>query len=242
VVTRAMFVSGCAPNSHQAVVVANNIVMNWKEFAASLIGDVLSWPVVALTIVLLLLKPLKKLIGRVKGAKGFGGEVEFSEGLEAAEDNVDEVLESEPDIEQIADDKAQTGSHVPDDKTTGPTVNPSKPDPIRDPSGAIINSWQQLANALEDLSRLKAGRGRPTRNPRLIIEQLRRNEAVNSAFCDAAVSLLALRNQVAHGETVPTQGAARTYVERAHQLEMVARGRIAVEKIDLDKPAEFASK
>lgn len=47
--------------------------MDWKEFWASVIGDFLSWPVVVMAVVLLLLKPLKGLIGRVKGAKGFGG-------------------------------------------------------------------------------------------------------------------------------------------------------------------------
>lgn len=216
--------------------------MDWKEFWASVIGDFLSWPVVVLAVVLLLLKPLKELIGRVKGAKGFGGEVEFSNLLEAAEENVDEVLESEPAIEQLADDEARIGSNSADVQKGGHNANPSEPDPTRDPSGAIIKSWQQLTNALEDLNRLKAGRGRPTRNPKLIIEQLRRNEAVSSAFYDSAVNLLALRNQVAHGETVPTQGAARTYVERAHQLEMVARGMIAMEAMDLDKSADFLSK
>lgn len=212
--------------------------MDWKEFTASVIGDVLSWPVMVLITVLLLLEPLKKLIGRVKGARGFGGEVEFREGLESAEENVDEVLESEPVVEDtVIPENAGTsglaeGAVVADSTRSGP-------DPTRDPSGAIINSWQKLADALESLSRLNAGRGRPTRNPKLIINQLRRNGTVNSAFCDAASSLLSLRNQVAHGETVPTRGAARTYVERSHQLEMVARGRIAAENIDLNRPADF---
>lgn len=215
--------------------------MDWKEFAASVIGDVLSWPVMALITVLLLLRPLKNLIDRVKGAKGFGGEVEFREGLESAEENVDEVLESEPAVEQMADNDFAVGSISGEDQATGAATTRSEPDPGRDPSGAIINSWRKLANALEDLSRLNAGRGRPSRNPKVIIEQIRRNGAMNSAFCDAASSLLALRNQVAHGETVPTQGAARTYVERSHQLEMVARGRLAAEHIDLEKSAELLS-
>lgn len=208
--------------------------MDWKEFWASVIGDVLSWPIVALAIVLLVLQPLRLLIGRVRAAKGFGGEVEFSGLLEAAEENVDEVLESEPVIEQLTHDIARAEANVPDGQNDELIVNSSDPDPIRDPSGAIIMSWQQLVNALEDLNRLKAGRGRPTRSPKIIIDQLRRNDAVSSAFYDSVVNLLALRNQVAHGETVPTQGAARTYMERAHQLEMVARAMVTVEEMDLE--------
>lgn len=215
--------------------------MDWKEFAASVIGNVLSWPVVALTIALLLLQPIRGLIGRVRAAKGFGGEVEFSKTLESVEDSVDEVLESEPISEQLADLEAHTRSNSSANQKVSPTAEPGMPDPSRNPSGSIIMAWQQLASALEDLNRIKAGRGRPTRNHKIIIEQLRRNEAVSQAFCDSAHDLLALRNQVAHGEVVPTQGAAHTYVERANQLEKVARGIITVEKMDLDKPMEFTS-
>lgn len=216
--------------------------MDWKEFWASVIGDLLSWPVVALTIVLLVLQPLRMLIGRVRAAKGFGGEVEFSGLLEAVEENVDEVLESEPVIEQLTHDRARAEVNVPDGQKDELIVNSSDPDPIHDPSGAIIMSWQQLVNALEDLNRLKAGHGRPTRNPKIIIDQLRRNEDVSSAFYESVVNLLALRNQVAHAEAVPTQGAARTYMERAHQLEMVARGMITVAGMDLEKSAGLDSK
>ncbi|MET4638327.1 hypothetical protein [Mycetocola sp. 2940] len=218
--------------------------MGWKEFAASVIGDVLSWPIVVLVVVLLLLKPIRRLIGRVKAAMGFGGELEFSELLEVAEENVDEVLESEPIVDHSEPATDEPKDSVPgagwnsSEDQDGPDPDPHKPDPTRDPSGAIIMSWQTLMKSLEDFGRLKAGRGRPTRNPRLIIEQLRRSQAVSEAFYESAISLLELRNQVAHGEAVPTKGAARTYVVRAHQLEMVVRGMIGVEMMDLDVPAE----
>ncbi len=62
--------------------------MGWKEFAASVIdnvlaflaamtGHLLSWPVMVFAVVLLLLGPIRKLIGRMKVAKGWGSEVEF---------------------------------------------------------------------------------------------------------------------------------------------------------------------
>ncbi|WP_411730937.1 hypothetical protein [Paeniglutamicibacter sp.] len=225
--------------------------MDWKEFAASVIGNVLSWPVVALTVALLLLQPIRKLIGRVTIAKGFGGEFQFAKTFESMEENVDEVLESvEKKVDEVLESKltseqpedleTHTRSNSPENKV-GPIAEQGTPDPIRNPTGAIIMSWKTLAKALEDLIHIKAGRGRPTRNHKIIIEQLRRNEAVSQAFSDSAQDLLALRNQVAHGEVSPTQGAAHTYVERARQLEMVARGIIALEKIDLDKPASSIS-
>ncbi|WP_377466912.1 hypothetical protein [Populibacterium corticicola] len=216
--------------------------MGWKEFAASVIGDVLSWPVVVLIVVLLLLEPLRKLIGRVKGAKGFGGEVEFGELLEKAEDKVNKVLDEDP----VADDDAAHDvkpNPVSSEKASEPTrtegigsakrglqVNPAK-----DPSGAILISWEKLVAALAGLSRSTAGRGRPARNPRAILDQLQRNNLVSDAFHEAVVSLYEVRNQVAHGEAVPTSGAAFTYVERAEQLATIATGIAAVETMDLDK-------
>lgn len=216
--------------------------MGWKEFAASVINSVLSWPVIALIVVLLLLEPLRKLIGRVKGAKGFGGEVEFNDLIEDAEENVDIVLDESPPEEEARVERdgrepdsepSNNGDGQPDqdDDTAGaPHVNPAN-----DPSGAILVSWESLVSTLGKLSRSATGRGRPARNPRSILDQLRRNELVSTSFYNAVVSLYEVRNQVAHGEAIPTTGTAFTYVERAKQLERIAAGMTAVEKMDLDK-------
>lgn len=56
--------------------------MGWKEFAASVVGSV-AWPVVVLVVVLLLLGPLRRLIGRIRTWKAFGVEAELNEDLQA---------------------------------------------------------------------------------------------------------------------------------------------------------------
>jgi hypothetical protein len=204
--------------------------MGWKEFVASVIGDMLSWPVVALVVVLLFLKPLRKVIGRVKGAKGFGGELEFGELLESVEESVNRVLDEEPKSAPIPPSKDPKQSGVSESVDSRPQA-----DPATDPSGAILLSWESLVETLAGLSRSTASRGRPARNPRAILDQLKRNELVSISFYDAVASLYEVRNQVAHGEAVPTSGSAFTYVERAKQLETIATGIAIVEKMDLDE-------
>lgn len=96
-------------------------------------------------------------------------------------------------------------------------------------------SWQGLTQALFDLRAVTAGPGRPSRNPRVVLDQLRNNDAINSNFYDAAQNLLELRNQVAHGEAVPTPGAARNYVDLANQLRLTARGLAAMARVDVNR-------
>lgn len=206
--------------------------MGWIEFAASVIGSLLSWPVVVLVLVLVLLKPIRGLIGRIKGAKGFGTELEFNQGLEEAEESIDVVLETAP-----APLRGQPPLEVGDEQPRANEPDATLPDPSRDPTGAILASWNNLLAAVTDLQRANAGRGRPSRNARIILDQLRRSDVVTKNFYDSALKLLELRNQVAHGEVVPTRGASLTYVERASQLERVTRGIIALGNIDLGQPA-----
>lgn len=219
--------------------------MGWKEFFASVIGDVLSWPVIILVVILTLLKPLKALIGRVKGAKGFGGEVEFNELVEDAEISVnralDEDLKTHDNDPKRGTAKVESSSSATneDEQVSTPTSadNQKIVDPSRDPSGAILVSWGSLIETLAELSRTTAGRGRPAVSPRAILDQLKRNEQVSSSFYEAVDNLSKVRNQVAHGEAVPTSGVAFSFVEQAQQLQTVAKGMLAVEKMDLDRPA-----
>jgi len=216
--------------------------MGWKEFAASVIGDVLSWPVVFLVVMLLLLNPLRKLIGRVKGAKGFGAELEFVALLENAERSVNRVLDEEPVRGTPAqlDPKAEAARTEPRNSATSEAVSRMvthpQADPSADPSAAILIAWKSLATTLAELNRSTSNQARPVRSPRPMLAQLKRNERVSRSFYDAVVGLYEVRNQVAHGEAMPTSGAALTFVERAKQLETIAVGIAAVQEMDLDKP------
>jgi hypothetical protein len=210
--------------------------MDWLEFIEAMTGHLLSWPVVGLTVALLFLGPLKALIGRMKNAKAFGGEFVFGDLMEKTEERIDDVLDSTL-AASIAEPQLDAAGKSGEQSRPAPgTEKKLSPDASEDPSGAILASWAQLLGTLSTLSRIKAGPGRPSNNAKSILNQLRNNGSVSIAFIESAENLLELRNQVAHGEANPSQGAAQTYVERAHQLEMSAKGLIALSKMDLNKP------
>lgn len=256
--------------------------MGWKEFAASVIGDVLSWPVMVFIVVLLLLQPLKRLISRIKTARGMGVDVEFSDELQSLEQSADAVIDEiaekssrravplergGPPVEdeQPFSDKHQRSAGASESELDRETVDSAEMTLSRfereeklhnmlggasvenltdaqrkrisefvrsdaslstravfDPSGAIIAAWERLVAQLIELNVATRGRGRPTQNARLILDQLRRSEKVPASFVETVDSLQKLRNEVAHGEVSPSSGAARTYVRRARQMQNVA--------------------
>lgn len=258
--------------------------MGWNEFwstvyrdsltfGADVLGHLLSWPVVVLVIVLILLKPIRKLIGRVKNAKGLGGELEF--GMEEVERATDEAIEeatapaaslpASPKLEPAATDTSDGGEPSDDDATPRPvppaqepraqgsrlsallryvdsedggavlerTPNPFYTRITLDPSGAIIGAWERLLAVLVEVNmKLRGGPGRPTRQPRKLIEDLRKSGHVTESFIESVESLYKVRNEVAHGEAVPSPGVARTYVQRAYMIEDIARTLI----LDEDEP------
>lgn len=82
----------------------------------------------ALTVALLLLQPIRELIGRVKIAKGFGSEVEFTKAFESMEENVDEVLESaEKNVDGILKSAEENLDEVLEPKLTS-----EQPEDIKD--------------------------------------------------------------------------------------------------------------
>ena len=67
-----------------------------------------------------------------------------------------------------------------------------------------------------------AGRGRPSRNIRVIFTQSASDRVINRYVADSILGLQNLRNRVAHGEDVPLAGAALVYAKRADELRRAA--------------------
>lgn len=221
----------------------HDVPMGWREFSASVIGDVLSWPVITLIAILLLLKPIRELVGRIKTAKGFGGELNFGDLIGGAEKSIDKAIEDSggitDSVSRSPDTDSPSSTSESDEQSAGVGgVSGAKAQrsPVADPSGAILTSWESLVSTLADLSRVNAGRGRPAQAPSAIIRQIRGAGFFSTSFYDAFENLREARNRVAHGEVIPTVGAAMAFVESAEQLESMVRGQIAVAGMDLDKP------
>jgi len=110
------------------------IVEVLKQNAAvgvALVTAVLNWPVMLLVAVLLLLDPLKKLLGRVKNAKGLGMDVEFHQEMKEMESSADQAIDeavlsrgddpsgvttplesSTETLEEMRDRPAEVGDHA----------------------------------------------------------------------------------------------------------------------------------
>lgn len=183
--------------------------MNRLEFAASVIGDVLSWPVAVFAIALLLRTQLRDLIKRIRRGRFFGQDVEFGDDLERAEE-----------VTAVAVAQVRSSARLsPSSDSETADVNDRAQS---NPSGVIIDSWERLADAVNELSTVH---GFKTRNPYAVTEiatHLAKDGVVNTAFVESTAYLQGLRNRVAHGRHDPLPGEAAGYAEMARELTRAA--------------------
>ena len=173
---------------------------NAWDFAAAVTGVLLSWPVIVLVIVLLVLKPLRELIPRLKSYEGLGQKVAFGDQLAAAEETAAAAVEGEPRPE--------------------PETEPS---PLlleaeQNPSFVVISAWEQLSASLRRAGEWLELAPITLRSAKMTAELLRQSRWVNDEFVQAVDELRNLRNRVAHGQHKPTPGEAVTYAETANEL------------------------
>ncbi|MBD8205098.1 hypothetical protein IFU08_09745 [Microbacterium sp. CFBP 8790] len=214
--------------------------MGWKEFAASVIGDVLSWPVVFLVVILLLLKPLRRLIGRLRSFKGWGAEMNLAEDLLTISTRTEERLEAaEPNGASNAGTRDGTtvplrstrrddGGRKPDSKDKHPQSGGEASEEVAfydteagaeiDPVGAIIFSWSDLLHSLVMLDIASLGPNRPASGERNILKELERAELLDEGLITSIRGLQKVRNLVAHGQVVPSPAEALSYRRTARKL------------------------
>lgn len=152
--------------------------------------DKTNWPVLFFILALLLLDPLRKLIGRIKIAKAPGINLEFHDAMEAIDDLTERVLEdvsSEQSAHQreTAMQQPQMTDPSADDSAKAPlsrpewATQPSEESPagvaaesrlrdllaVRDPSGTVIAAWEHLFAELFALNEKTRGRGDQRASP-----------------------------------------------------------------------------
>ena len=189
--------------------------MDVLEFVASLVASVLSWPVLVGVIVLVFLKPLRELIGRVKTLETGGSKATFGDRIDAVERSTEFALED------IVLPTAAEPSLAPQ----------SSAEHGLDSAASMFQAWEELGTALQGLydaagltGELTATRGRGRRrSPVLMADELYKNGQVNEAFVRSVRELQGLRNEVAHGRHDPTSGEAAAYIETATELTRAAR-------------------
>jgi hypothetical protein len=186
--------------------------MNDLQFASNLIGSLI-WPVVVVGAIVLFRRPLAALIGRVRSYEGLGQKFTFGEELAGAEVSVNEALES---VKASQDDTEKRIATEP-----SPLVREAE----ANPSFVVIQAWEQLSAALEDLVGAAELNRTPRGTPVGWLPDLHRRELVSPDFVKAVYELRELRNKVAHGQHNPTPGEAVAYAESAQALAATARVR-----------------
>lgn len=126
--------------------------MNQLEFVTTITGQILSWPVAMIVIVLILRNPLRNLLRRLNEAEGFGVRASFQELTEAVD-----RIELEADLQPNRHD-IKEGS--------GPGSGDSKLD-LKSPEGSVdATRTMRLRSALQEAS------ANPKRSIRSAREQL----------------------------------------------------------------------
>ncbi|GHC84951.1 hypothetical protein GCM10007079_27430 [Nocardiopsis terrae] len=178
--------------------------MNWIEFSSSVIGYIISWPVVAFLVAMIFREPISDLIANVKAIKSPIGDAEFGRGVK-------ELEEQQRELSSLPQEK-----HEPDDPFS-PADLYEEVAPIAEhsPSAAVVESWRRIEQALVDLCKAK---GVEVENPRRtydVLRQLGENNIFTYELSRHLDSLRRTRNSIAHSSEQPTTGEAMAYVDVA---------------------------
>lgn len=183
------------------------------------ISIVLTWPVVVLVLALIYKRSITESVSRLTHYRGFGQELDFGQRLAELESAEAVRPPGEP---------SQTAQEVPGAKPGGvsPEQAGTPPKTERDrarldlaetePSFLVLSSWQDLAEAIEDLANaLAPAAPRKRRSPTESLKVLQQNEMIRPLEVEELLELQDLRNRVAHGQHRPTPGEALTYANLA---------------------------
>jgi hypothetical protein len=184
--------------------------MDWLTFISSVIGN-LAWPATILAVVFMLRKPIAGLLPDLRKLKYKDLEVDFGQGLERAEKQLDEVasptrtaFERHPDVEP-----------EPLPKTHKELVSK-----IADlsPSAAILESWKNVERALDFYF---SGRGikRPI-SGQSITGHLDYDPNFPPQLVSAYQELRVLRNKAVHEKGGISPAQAREFDDLASRLTL----------------------
>ncbi|WP_159805945.1 hypothetical protein [Cellulomonas citrea] len=179
--------------------------MDWREFVATLLGHVLSWPVVVLVLFLLFRKPVGELIQRVKRVEVAGQVVDFDQSLGRATEL------SAASVALAEDEKGKTGPEP------GHSARPEI-----EPTASVLMSWERLAANIRHLHESAGLEARPHSSVIRLAGSLAGAGIVNDTFVAAVRELYFLRNAVAHGEHLPDAEEAKQYASAAEELARAA--------------------
>lgn len=184
--------------------------MDWLTFTAAVIEH-LAWPATVLTVLVMLRRPITKLLPDLRKVKYKDLEVDFGKGLEQVEKKLDEVTSTVPAAIEHQPDSPQES--LP--KTRKELVSK-----IADlsPSAAILESWKNVDRALEFYFSAR-GVKRPL-SGQSIARQLDSDPNFPPLLVSAYQELRLLRNKAVHERDVVSAAHAMEFDEQASRLAL----------------------
>jgi len=172
--------------------------MEWKEFAASVVGSI-AWPFVMLMISLLVLTnfrtQIRGLIARMKSVKGAGVEATFGEELDDVRDVAEALVE---------------------DVRFPVTMEMSSNE---DPLAIMIRAWIELESTVDQLYLGVTGSDDGLRkSPRMRLKSLLEDGVIPPAVFHTTSRLYDLRNMVMHGRHSATVEEARRFADSTYDM------------------------
>jgi hypothetical protein len=197
--------------------------VNGLEFAAALVSH-LAWPAVAVTVLLVLRRPIATRLKSLRSVKAgsFGAEFGHAErqveqALEAEADRTKgtpaEVLEADQsDLDGLADGFREIALRAGEN-----------------PSYSVVASWAQLEQLMFSVAAdLQPEIARARVNPVRAAQTLLERSVISFETYEAIAALRHLRNEVAHGLSAPEAGAALGYVRSVNDIARLIHRHLAL--------------
>jgi hypothetical protein len=177
--------------------------VTWLAFIASVIGS-LAWPVALVVLALGFRQQITVNLGRLIKAKGFGGELEFTQGLNKAEELAPPVTAKQDALLPLPTQTATATTEDPEKPSYTLRINKNDP-----PGYRVLSAWKFLSMEISNAA-LRRGQNRPKlHDPRGLI-QTARDLGFSPEEIDQITELRKLRNSAAHSrEPISTTDAQR---------------------------------
>ena len=207
--------------------------MDWREFGASVVQSILSWPVALLIIVIILRKSLSQVLSGISSGmnefsiKAFGQELKVTRQIEELKDKAElaEVTATPNPATAPVEPTTEPASKVPEEASTLSRKELLDYIVARrvgiNPNEAILDLWAALQDELGDLA-IAAGLdinswGRPS-VVSIVIDRLKIDGILSPATADQLRGMMQVRTGISHGQGKATTEAAADFYPLAVRM------------------------
>lgn len=225
--------------------------MDWLTFFARVLTSI---PLAVVIVTLAFYRPLSRLLDRIKAAKGFGGEVDFSLGLDKAEDATRALVKQEapepaastpPElpapVEQATESQPPQLPRMP----TGQELEAISPRALNrllltPPAYQVTQYWKRFEDGF---LRLCKEHGITTKNTRTFTSAFMLNVlGFSDDFRSRVEEIKALRDNAAHGTGLISETDALRYSDLVDELLKLAQAELAALRVNYINKAVQASR